>query len=178
MPDDIRSQLGLLHVYTGDGKGKTTCAFGLAMRAAGRELKVLIIQFMKPEGGYGEQNSAEKLGIEVRSRGRKGWVNFAKPDPMDLKMAEDALTEAAKEMASGDWDVIVLDELAATAAAGLLTKDAVIEALVAKNETTEVVITGRRCPEWLFELADYVTEMGEIKHPFKKGQDARKGIES
>ena len=177
MSKDAPVPTGLVHVYTGDGKGKTTCAFGLAMRAAGRGCRVLVIQFMKPQGGYGEQVSAQGLGIEVRPRGRKGWVDLAQPGPDDIQMAPKAMDEAADEMASQDWNMVVLDELAAAIAALMITEDAVKNALTARNPVVEVVITGRRAPGWLLELADYVTEMKQLKHPFQKGTDARAGIE-
>ena len=171
---------GLIHVYTGEGKGKTTAAFGLAKRAAGHGKKVLILQFLKSKmKDSGEITSARKTGIKVIRFEDQATPLF---DPAvkvdDLKKAiRDAVALAIKEITGGSYDVVILDEFNTALGCDYAEmKDA--EAIIdAKPEGLELIFTGRGAPEGLIELADYVTEMRMVKHPFKKGVKARKGIE-
>ena len=162
---DARRRLGLVQVYTGNGKGKTTAAFGLAMRAAGNGLKVIIIQFLKPDGDYGEQISARKLGIELLPVGRDHMHG--------LKTNE----ETEGELTAGKYDLVVLDELNNSMRFELVTAQEVIAMLEKRAPETEVVLTGRGAPEEIIEYADLVTEMKLIKHPMDRGIPARRGIE-
>ena len=169
---------GLVHVYTGNGKGKTTAALGLALRALGHDFKIHIIQFMKGNIDYGELKSLENIdGITLVQGGREDFVNPDDPDPIDLALARDAFELAKKVLNSGEYDMVILDELNITTAWKLIPLAEVIELIKSKPEDVELVLTGRYAPEELLELADYVTEMKEVKHPYEKGIDACDGIE-
>ncbi len=163
-----KDRLGLIHIYTGNGKGKTTAAFGLAVRMLGSGGKVAIIQFMKAPKVYGEQKKIEECGALIESFGLPGFVH-GKPSEEDIKAAKKAL-ERAKELASsGEWDLVILDEVCVALGFGMLGVEEVKEVIKNKAENTELVLTGRYCPEELFELADYVTEMREVKHRTRGG---------
>ncbi len=168
--------MGYVHVYTGNGKGKTTAAFGLAMRAAGRGKKVCIIQFMKPDNGYGEQISARKLGIEVYAFGTNKFVNKNNPSDEDIALAQNALKLAKSKINEG-YDLVILDELNVAVDFNLVSLDNVLDLISQLPKNTELVITGRYAKKDLIERADLVTEMKEIKHYFRKGVLAREGIE-
>ncbi len=168
--------MGYIHVYTGNGKGKTTAAFGLAMRAAGRGKKVCIIQFMKPDEGYGEQVSARKLGIEVYAFGTNRFVNKNNPRREDVERAQNALEFARKKLNEG-YDLLVLDEINVALDFNLIRLEDVLSLLRSIPERTEVVLTGRYAKKEVIEIADLVTEMKEIKHYFTRGVMAREGIE-
>ncbi len=168
--------MGYIHVYTGNGKGKTTAAFGLAMRAAGRGKRVCIIQFMKPDKGYGEQVSARKLGIEVYPFGTNRFVNKKNPAKEDVERAHNALEFARKKMKEG-YDVLILDEINVAIDFNLISMKDVMEMLQEVPERTEVVLTGRYAREEIIERADLVTEMREVKHYYRIGVMAREGIE-
>ena len=169
----------LIHVYTGDGKGKTTSAFGLAARCAGNGYQVKIIQFLKTDA-TGE--------LEFFKTSDNALVyRFEKPHGFTCNMNENQITELKEQcntamrfallIASGsECDMLVLDELICAYNCGLVTRDKITE-LIKSNNSCELVFTGRNAPEWLIELADYVTEMKMIKHPYEKSVDARKGIE-
>lgn len=175
--EDIRKELGLVQIYTGNGKGKSTAAFGLAVRAAGRGLNVLILQFMKPEAGYGEQVSFGRIGnVDMIPMGRKGFV-FGEPKQRDIDDAHAALAKAAELMASRRYDVVILDEAMNAVRLGLISSAELIAELEKRPEHTEVVLTGRGLPKELEEYADLVTEMKLIKHPSDRGMGARAGIE-
>ncbi|NPA75209.1 MAG: cob(I)yrinic acid a,c-diamide adenosyltransferase [Euryarchaeota archaeon] len=169
--------MGYIHVYTGNGKGKTTAAFGLAMRAAGRGKKVCIVQFMKPDNGYGEQISARKLGIEVYSFGTNKFVNKKNPRKEDIELAEAGLKLSREKMASGDYDLLVLDEINVALNYKLLDVNDILDMLKSRPQRTEIVLTGRYVPDEIVQIADLVTEMREVKHYFRKGILAREGIE-
>lgn len=174
--EDIRSELGLVQIYTGNGKGKTTASLGLAMRASGRGLKVLIIQFLKPSDGYGEQVACGKLEIEIRSMGADHFV-FGKPKPEDIAMAHDALAESERLMCTGDYDLVILDEAMNAVRLNLITSQELIASLDRRPKNVEIVLTGRGMTPELEEYADLITEMTLVKHPMDKGIGARKGIE-
>ncbi len=175
--DGIREELGLVQIYTGNGKGKTTAAFGLAMRAAGRGLGVLIIQFLKPSDGYGEQVACNRMGnITLAPMGLDHFVS-KKPSDADIEAAHKALRRSEELICSGRYDVAVLDESINAVRLGLITSQELIESLERRPDHVEIVLTGRGMTPDLEEYADLVTEMRLVKHPFDKGIGARKGIE-
>ena len=171
---------GLLIVHTGNGKGKTTCALGLMMRAAGRGLNCCMIQFMKSRNDrYGEHVSAEKLGIEVHTMG-DGFTWDTKNPEQDIKTARDTWIVCVEKLRSGDYDMLVFDELVYVLSYKWLPVDEVLAEIKEARESQpalHVVVTGRDAPAELIEAADLVTEMTEIKHPFSAGIRAQQGIE-
>ncbi len=171
-----KDKLGLVHIYTGNGKGKTTAAFGLAVRMLGSGGKVSIVQFMKAPKVYGEQKKIEECGALIESFGLPKFVH-GKPEPDDIEAAKSALRRAEELVSSGDWDLVILDEICVALGFKMLDVEEVKKLIEKKAPKTELVLTGRYCPEELFELADYVTEMREVKHPYQKGILARRGVE-
>ena len=171
---------GLIIVHTGPGKGKTTAALGLGFRAVGDGLKVLMVQFIKGSWHYGELDAAELLGRDkflIRPMG-KGFVKLGgEPDPEHKKAAEEAWAFAREKIFSGEYDMIILDEINYALSYGLVPVAPVVEALQQKPETLHVVLTGRNAHPDIIALADLVTEMREIKHPYQKGIEAQRGIE-
>jgi cob(I)alamin adenosyltransferase len=178
------SRRGLILINTGAGKGKTTAALGTAFRAAGNGMKVLVLQFLKGSWHYGELESAEALNeidgftYVLRKLGR-GFVKVggAETDPEDLRMVESAWEEAAAAILSGDWDLIVLDEINYAIGYKMLDPERVADVLRRKPEMLHVILTGRNAHPLLVELADTVTEMREVKHAYQKGILAQRGIE-
>ncbi len=171
-----KEKLGLVHIYTGNGKGKTTAALGLAVRMLGSDGRVAIVQFMKAPRAYGEQKKIEECGALVESFGLPKFVH-GKPTEEDIEAAKRAF-ERAKDLAtSGEWDLVILDEICVAIYFGMIGLEEVKELIKKKASNTELVLTGRYCPEELFEIADYVTEMREVKHPYQRGVLARKGVE-
>lgn len=169
---------GLIQVYTGNGKGKTTAALGLAMRAAGHGLKVHIVQFMKGWPNYGELASVEKLpNVTIRQFGRPEFVDKKHPHPEDIHQAKEALKHAREAMLSGEYDILVLDEVNVALDFGLIELSDLLSLLKQKPEGVELVLTGRNAHPALIKRADLVTEMLDIKHPYHKGIKGRKGIE-
>ncbi len=177
MDEDIRNELGLVQIYTGNGKGKTTAALGLALRASGRGLNVLFLQFMKPPAGYGEHMACEKIeNITMIPMGLDHFVSN-KPKPEDIEAAHKALAKAEELIGSGKYDLAILDEGMNAVRLGLITPKELIDSLEKRPKHVEIVLTGRGLPPELEDYADLVTEMKLIKHPMDKGIDARKGIE-
>ena len=177
MADDIRRELGLVQIYTGNGKGKTTAALGLALRASGRGLNVLFLQFMKPDAGYGEQMACSKIdNITMVPMGLDHFVSNH-PKQEDIDAAHEALAKAEQLIGTGDYDVAVLDEGMNAVRLGLITSQELIESLKRRPKHVEIILTGRGMTPDLEEYADLITEMKLIKHPMDKGIDARKGIE-
>lgn len=170
---------GLIQVYTGNSKGKSTAAFGLALRAVGHGYHVYIIQFMKGSGYCGELEGFKRLAPECKTEqfGLPGWVKKGAAKLEDIREAKQALQSAEELMLSGEWDVIVLDEINNAMWFELLTVEEVMAFLSRKPEHVELVLTGRNAPQQISEAAHLVTEMVEIKHPFQAGIKARKGIE-
>ena len=168
---------GYVQVYTGDGKGKTTAAFGLALRAAGYGLRVFIAQFVKG-GQYSEIKAMEKLkdNITVKQYGR-GFFIRKKPGDEDVKAAEVGLTEIKELSASGKYDLVILDEINIAVYFKLLSVEDILDLIDLKPDDVELVLTGRKVDPKVIERADLVTEMREIKHYYKNGVVARKGIE-
>jgi cob(I)alamin adenosyltransferase len=172
---------GLLIVYTGPGKGKTTCALGTAFRAVGQGLRVLMVQFIKGSWHYGELDAAKMLGddkFEIRPMGR-GFVKIsgAETDPADIKLAQECWQAGRDAIYSGKYDLVVLDEINYTISYKMLDADEVVEALKSRPERVHVICTGRNAHPKLVELADLVTEMREVKHPYTKGILAQRGID-
>jgi len=175
----MKLEQGLIQVYTGNGKGKTTASLGLALRAVGRELKVCMIQFMKGGGPYGEQMAAEKLApyLTIIQTGRPGWVNKDNPAQADKDLAAEALKLAKEKLTSGDYDLVILDEANGAVSMGLLPVEDLLQLMAAKPAQVELVLTGRNAHEKVIEAADLVTEMREVKHYYKAGVKSRTGIE-
>lgn len=175
-----RLEQGRVQIYTGNGKGKTTAALGLAFRAAGRGLRVHIIHFMKFDADCGEMESAKRMGENwtVEQLGRPGFVSFNNPAQEDIDLAANALLRATVLASNGDVDVLILDELINALHFKLVKLRDVLELIHDKAAHTELVLTGRNAPQALIDAADLVTEMNEIKHYYHCGQSARSGIES
>jgi len=177
MSPEKRARQGLVVVNTGHGKGKTTAALGVVLRAWGRGMRVVIIQFVKTRtSNYGENRAAKKLGIEMIPMG-EGFTWLSKDIEKDKATAREAWELARRKIASGEYDVVVLDELTYPLTYGWIPVDEVIDALRQRPEGLHVIITGRDAPQELIDYADLVTEMREIKHPFQKGLKAQPGIE-
>ncbi|SCZ78839.1 cob(I)yrinic acid a,c-diamide adenosyltransferase [Acidaminobacter hydrogenoformans] len=167
---------GYIHVYTGNGKGKTTAAFGLALRAAMAGKKVYIGQFVKGMA-YSETKCSDYIaGIEIEQYGTTCYID-RNPDEEDVQRARRGLEKCKSILASGAFDVVVLDEIFIAVCFKLLKDDEVLEALKGKAEPVEVVLTGRYASEALIEAADLVTEMREIKHYYTQGVLSREGID-
>ena len=175
---EIKKELGLVQVYTGDGKGKTTTCLGLAFRASGRGLNVIMIQFLKPDHSYGEQVAADMIpNFTILPMGvdhmHSGKVSKAE----DVELTRQALLKAKEVLTSGEYDLVILDEINNTMDKKLCSVEKVLDVLEHRAPNTEVVLSGRAVPKEIVEYADLVTEMRKIKHPFDKGIRARKGIE-
>ena len=169
---------GLVQVYTGNGKGKTTAAFGLALRAIGRGLKVYMIQFIKGGFDYGELYVADKLpNLQLKAFGRGKFIIQKPPAQEDVKLAEEAFQLAREIIEKGQHDMVILDEINVALNLKLISLEEVLEMVRNKPEHVELILTGRNAPQRIIEAADLVTEMKEVKHPFNKGLEARKGIE-
>lgn len=169
---------GLILVNTGNGKGKSTSAFGLALRALGHDQKVCIIQFMKGDTSNGEFRAFKEHLPMVRfeATGSTNFVDRDNPDPLDLDEAERGLA-LAKEALNGSYDLVILDEINVAMDFGLLSIEAVLRLLDGKAEATSVMLTGRNAPERIRERADMVSEITEVKHHFYQGVPAKPGIE-
>jgi cob(I)alamin adenosyltransferase len=175
---DIRK--GLIIVHTGPGKGKTTAAMGTALRAVGCGMRVLMLQFLKGSWHYGELDAVKAFGdnFVMKQMGR-GFVKIggAETDPEDIKMVQEAWAEAEREIMSGNWDLVILDEINYAITYGLLDPALVVEALKRKPEMLHVILTGRNAHPSIVEIADTVTEMKQVKHAYEKGVMAQRGIE-
>lgn len=171
---------GLLMINTGDGKGKTTAALGVLIRAAGRGMNCCLIQFMKAKTDrYGEHESLEELGIEVHTMG-DGFTWDTNDKAQDIKTSEETWALCVEKMRSEEYDLLVFDELVYVLDYGFLDLDKVLDEIKSvreKQPNLHIIATGRNAPENLIEAADLVTEMKEIKHPFHAGIYAQQGIE-
>jgi len=170
---------GYLQVYTGDGKGKTTAALGLAFRAAGRGLRTYIAQLLKGQP-TGELEAAKKLAplIRIEQFGREGFIMVKEgPDDEDVERARAGLAKALGAMLSGDYEIVVLDEVNTAVHFKILTEAEVLAVVDRRPPSVELVLTGRYAPASFIERADLVTEMEAVKHYYEKGVKAREGIE-
>jgi cob(I)alamin adenosyltransferase len=183
MSDNSKSDKsgGLLIVYTGHGKGKTTAALGMCVRAVGYDWKVSVVQFVKGSWKYGELEGIKRLAPNVQLRtvgeGFVGIVDDDKDIETHRQAAREGLELVEKLLNSGEYDLLILDELNVALKLDLISAEAVQTLLSKRRASQHVVITGRDAPDWLIEQADLVTEMLEIKHPFQVGLKARKGID-
>jgi len=174
---DQRLSKGYVQVYTGDGKGKTTAALGLALRASGHGMRTYIGQFMKGQH-YGELNALRgHPHITIEQYGDVRCIHREEITSDHVAQAQRGLARARETLLSGEYDIIVLDEVNVTIWFGLLAVEEVLALLDEKPEHVEVILTGRRAPQELIERADLVTEMREVKHYYEQGVLARKGIE-
>lgn len=170
---------GMVHVYTGTGKGKTTAALGLAMRALGHGLKVYVIQFMKGNIRYGEVETARQLfpNLVIKQMGRETFVDRNNPDRIDIELAQQGFQLAKEIIGGGAYDIVVLDEINVAVDYRLVSLDALLGLLDSRPAHVELVLTGRDAKGELIERADLVTEMVEVKHYYREGTHSRKGIE-
>jgi len=173
---------GLVLINTGNGKGKTTAALGLALRAAGHNLKVLILQFIKGSWKTGEAKAIEKWIplIDIEQLG-KGFINFKNGKPViskeNIDNARESFKYASDKISSNQYDVVILDEINNLISYGLLKVEDTVSLIENKPAKLSIILTGRNAPEELINIADTVTEMKEIKHAFSRGIKAKKGIE-
>lgn len=172
---------GLVVVYTGKGKGKTTAALGIVLRAVGHGYKVGMVQFIKGEWYYGELTSSKRLEPEFEmiaaGKGFVGIIDDDHPIEEHQKAASEAVELVKEKLASGLYDVMILDEINYAVKLNLVSVDDVLGIIAAKPEKTTLVLTGNYAHEKVIEAADLVTEMREVKHPYKKGIKAKKGID-
>jgi cob(I)alamin adenosyltransferase len=170
---------GLIQVYTGDGKGKTTASLGLALRAAGHGYKTIMIQFMKGKIDYGELKAQKLLEpyLKIVQAGGPHFIKRGSPSEQDIKMAHEGIEEAKRAFKEGNYNIVILDELNVAVDFGLIPLDQAIELVQQKPRHVELIITGRYAKQEIIDRADLVTEMKEIKHYYQKGIQARDGIE-
>ena len=175
---------GLVQVYTGPGKGKTTAALGQALRSLGQGMTVCIVRFLKGDRRSGEITAAERLGPNLtiatfgtdrQARGGIWWGESFTEE--DREQAQAGLQYAAEAIASGDYDVVILDEINCAVDAGLIVPTQLLELIDTRPDYVELILTGRGAPQAIIDRADLVTEMVEAKHPFQRGIAARRGIE-
>ena len=170
---------GLVQIYTGEGKGKTTAALGLAIRAVGHGFRVYIIQFMKGRSGYGELEGLKRLQPECQLEhfGAEGWVHKGENIEKHCQEVRKAFIRAQEIIISGEWNIVILDELINALWFELIPESEVLELLSNIPPHVELVLTGRNASQALIDRADLVTEMVQRKHPFEQGIMARLGIE-
>lgn len=172
---------GLVIVYTGNGKGKTTAALGMSLRALGYGKRVLMIQFIKGSWHYGEMDSSRRLEPDFEllavGKGFVGILDDTNPKSDHIKMASDALRICNEKMQSMNYDLVILDEVNYAINLDLIKISEILDLISKKPESVDLVLTGNYAPKEVIDLADLVTEMKEVKHPFKKGIRAKKGID-
>ena len=172
---------GLVIVYTGGGKGKTTAALGMALRAVGHNQKICIIQFIKGSWHYGELNSIKRLEPEVEfhtiGKGFVGIIDDKSPKEVHQKEAKEAIRVSKEKIQSEKFNTVILDEVNYAINLGLIYVNDVLDLIKSKPENLNLVLTGNHAPNEIIQIADLVTEMKEIKHPFKSGIKAKKGID-
>ncbi len=170
--------LGLVQVYTGNGKGKTTAALGAALRACGHGLRVYMIQFMKGSAEYGEVRIAEKIpGFTLLQSGLPTFVDKSSPGGEDRRLAQEGWRKAWEVLGAGSHDVIILDEINVAVDYGLVPLDDVLRFIENKPRGVELILTGRNARQEILDRADLVSEICEIKHPYRSGVAGRRGIE-
>ena len=173
------SRRGLILINTGSGKGKTTAAMGTGLRAVGNGMRVLMLQFLKGSWHYGELDAVLLRPNFVLKQMGRGFVKVggAETDPEDIRLVQEAWAEARLAIDSGEWDMVILDEINYAIGYGMLDPAVVADALRQRPEMVHVILTGRNAHPLLIELADTVTEMREVKHAYQKGILAQRGIE-
>jgi cob(I)alamin adenosyltransferase len=179
IPKEVkRRKKGLIIVHTGNGKGKTTAALGIALRCSGNKMKSWTVQFIKGSWKYGELEAAKRLApyMEIRPMG-EGFTWETKNRTRDIEMARKAWELGREKMMSGEYDLVIFDEINYVIDYQYLEVDEVVECLRKKPPLVHVILTGRNAHSKIIEIADLVTEMKEIKHPFKQGLYAQRGIE-
>ncbi|MEO0083737.1 MAG: cob(I)yrinic acid a,c-diamide adenosyltransferase [candidate division WOR-3 bacterium] len=168
----------MIQIYTGNGKGKTTAAIGQAIRALGHNYKVLMIQFMKGDPNYGEIKTIKKLkNFKLIQSGLPTFVQKGNPTKEDIKLAEKGLELAKKAVNDKKYQMIILDEINVAIDYGLIKLSDVLALVKNCPQEIELVLTGRYAPQALIDIADLVSEVKEIKHPYQKGLVSRKGID-
>jgi len=174
----VPERRGTVQVYTGDGKGKTTAALGLAMRAVGHGMSVYMLQFMKGSSNYGELTSAARLpGFTIEQSGRDEFVDRENPAQVDIDLAAAALEKARAALAGGEYDVVILDEINVALDFGLVSLADVLALIEQRPEHVELVLTGRSAHPEVVRAADLVSEVLNIRHHYDAGVEAREGIE-
>lgn len=169
---------GLVQIYTGNGKGKTTAALGIALRASGHGAKIMMIQFMKGWVHYGELSGAKSIpSLTLIQTGRPDYVYKGQATEEDYAEAARGVDLAESAMRTGSCDMLILDELNVALDMGLVDTERIVKLLKNKPFGMELILTGRDAKDEILALADLVTEMREIRHPYQKGEIARKGIE-
>lgn len=172
---------GLTIVYTGKGKGKTTAALGIALRATGYKKKICMIQFIKGSWHYGEMESSKRLEPEFEmvaiGKGFVGIIDDKSPKEDHQKIAKEAIRISNEKIQSGKYDIVILDEINYAVNLNLISLDDVLDLIKSKPENVDLVLTGNYAKDEVIEAADLVTEMKEIKHPFQKGIKAKEGID-
>ena len=175
------SKNGLTIVYTGKGKGKTTAALGIALRATGYKKKICMIQFIKGSWHYGEMESSKRLEPEFEmvaiGKGFVGIIDDKSPKEDHQKIAKEAIKISSEKIQSGKYDIIILDEVNYAVNLNLISLADVLDLIKSKPQNVDLVLTGNYAKEEVIEAADLVTEMKEIKHPFQKGIKAKEGID-
>lgn len=178
LQDPAPFDMGLVQVITGGGKGKTTAAFGLGLRAVGHGLRVHAIQFMKGDTRYGEFTSVQYLpNFTLERFGSGGLVDMNNPSDHDRAEARRGLQAARDAMRSGSYEVVILDEINVAVSWKLVPVEEVLDLIRDKPADVELVLTGRYADPRVIELADYVTQLGQVKHPYQRGITARRGID-
>ncbi|HHW42392.1 cob(I)yrinic acid a,c-diamide adenosyltransferase [Desulfofundulus thermobenzoicus] len=174
-----RLQKGYVHVYTGNGKGKTTAALGLALRAIGHGCRVFMLQFMKGSKEYGEVQAAEKYlpDLVIVQSGLETFVDKDNPSPEDMRLAREGLELARRVIREGNYDLVILDEINVAVDFKLIPLEDVLDLIHTKPAHVELVLTGRYAHPAIIRAADIVTEMNLIDHPYYHGVEAREGIE-
>lgn len=172
---------GLVIVYTGNGKGKTTAALGMALRAVGYNHKICMVQFIKGSWPYGEIESIKRLQPElelvIAGKGFVGIIDDTSPREDHKKIAKEAITISKEKIQSGNYNIVILDEVNYAINLGLINLSDVLNLIKSKPENLNIVLTGNHAKKEIIDAADLVTEMKEIKHPFKAGIKAKKGID-
>ena len=175
------SKNGLTIVYTGKGKGKTTAALGIALRATGYKKKICMIQFIKGSWHYGEMESSKRLEPEFEmvaiGKGFVGIIDDKSPKEDHQEIAKEAIRISNEKIQSAKYDIVILDEINYAVNLNLISLDDVLDLIKSKPENVDLVLTGNYAKEEVIEAADLVTEMKEIKHPFQKGIKAKEGID-
>jgi cob(I)alamin adenosyltransferase len=178
VPNEDHKTKGLIHVYTGSGKGKTTASLGLALRACGHGWKVKMICFMKGDPNYGEALISEKIpNFELIQSGLPTFVKKGEPSEEDLRLAQEGLKMAKKTMTDGRFDMLILDEINVAVDYGLIPMEDVLRLIDEKPDGMELVLTGRYAHPEFVKRADLVSEVLEIKHPYQQGIESREGID-